>query len=66
MRTQILEILIQKHERTAGHCGTRVAEISNQLNEPFKEVRKILVQMFKDRIITAHPGAQGELLKIVK
>lgn len=66
MRTAILNILIAKHEKTGGHCGTTLADITNQVEGSKQEIKQILIQLKQEGIVTANDGAHGRLIKIVK
>lgn len=66
MRTQILNILIAKHDQTAGHCGTTLAQITNQVKGTKEEIKNVLIQLAKDKIVTGHDGPHGRIIKIVK
>ena len=63
MKQKLEAFLSQKHRDTAGHCGTIVAALKNELGCEIKELRSALNQLYKEKKITIHDGAHGQLVK---
>lgn len=63
IKRSVESFLKDKHEKTAGHCGTTVATLKNELGIELVELRKILNQLYKEKKITIHDGIHGKLVK---
>ena len=61
-RTKVIEFLTQKHDRTGGHCG--MTKIHFYI--PLKELKPVIKQLLKEKLITAHDNAHGTIYKLKK
>ena len=63
IKRRVESFLKNKHERTAGHCGTTVAALKKELGCEMTELRSALNQLYKEKKITIRDGAHGKLVK---
>ncbi|WP_456867602.1 hypothetical protein [Galbibacter sp. BG1] len=57
---RILEI---KHQESGGHCGVKLNDFGI---DDLKSIKSIINQLYKEKVITVHEGAQGKLIKLNK
>lgn len=61
-RSKVIELLTKVHSRTGGHCGlTKV-----RFGIPLKELKPVIIQLKKEKLITAHDNAHGTIYKLKK
>lgn len=58
---EVLEILIEKHYQSGGHCGTYGVDLKIRLNSDWQTIRKALLPLYKDNKILVKEGAKGKL-----
>ena len=59
-RTKVLEILTELHKRSGGHNGLTWVKF----NVPIKELKPVIQQLKKEKIITAHDNQHGTIYKL--
>lgn len=55
----VLDILKDKHEKSGGHCGTKLVDIDLEI----KELKSIVNQLYLAGKITVHDNAHGKIIK---
>lgn len=58
----VLSLIQNYHERSGGHCGLTVPEITRRTDKPLNKVKAELGGLYKDGKITIRDGAQGKLI----
>ena len=61
-RETVLKILKDRHEKSGGHCGTRLVTFGIS----FKILKPLINGMYQNGIVTVHDGANGKLIKLIK
>jgi hypothetical protein len=59
MKSQILELVKQKHISSDGKCGTYLVEIQSKLDIPAEEFEQLMIEMYNDEQIDIRMGING-------
>ncbi|CAL2077498.1 protein of unknown function [Tenacibaculum sp. 190524A02b] len=59
MKSNILLLLIEKHNLSGGHCGLYVSDLPGERNKIKKELNDLYIK----NQITIHDGIHGKLIK---
>lgn len=58
----VLSLIQDYHERSGGHCGLTVPEITRRSGMPLGKAKAELGGLYKDGKIAVRDGAQGKLI----
>lgn len=58
----IIKVLQERYKLSGKHNGTNAWDLTNKLNVPFQDLRHILNQMHKEKLITVRDGFHGKLI----
>lgn len=64
LREDIIKTLEAKHIKSAGHNGISVPSLTSQLKCDSKELRRILNELYKEKLIATYLGIHGTMVKI--
>lgn len=62
MKEKLLALIIAKHKKSGGNCGSYIAEINVELGVTFQDIKTPLNQLFKEDKIEIREGSRGRLI----
>lgn len=62
MKSKILEIINEKHEKTNGLCGTYITDLMQHFKCEYKDLKGVLNELHKENKIIKKEGIHGVLI----
>lgn len=59
---KVLQYLTERQKATGNNCGTYPVNLRIALNVEWKDLRTVLNNLYKQKLITIHPGIKGDLI----
>lgn len=63
---KVLHYLTEKQQASGGKCGTSPGSIRTDFTEDWEEIRHVLNNLYKQKLIKIRPGFHGNLIFLTR
>ncbi|WP_079206604.1 hypothetical protein [Riemerella anatipestifer] len=61
LKSQVYNIIVEKHRKSGGHNGVYGVDLTIKTAKSWTEVRKALIELYKENKIQVREGSRGKL-----